>query len=43
MLAVGLGCRKAMVGTVWAIPLFLCTNKLTKRFSHLVVAAFLAL
>ena len=33
MAASGLGCRKPLVGTGWAISLLLCTNGLRKLFS----------
>jgi len=37
----GLGCRKAMVGTGWAISLLLCMNWLRKQHSGLVGPPFL--
>lgn len=43
MVAVLANCRKALVGTVWAISLYFCTNKCTKPSSRLVEALFLAL
>ena len=40
--ASGLGCRKPLVGTGWAISLLLCTNELRKRSSGHVGPPFLA-
>ena len=39
--ASGLGCRKALVGTGWAISLLLCMTGLRKRSSGLVGPPFL--
>ena len=35
MVAFGLGCRKALAGTEWAISLLLCINRLRKQSSGL--------
>ena len=41
--ASGLGCRKALVGTGWAISLLLCMNRLRKQPSGLVGSPFLTM
>jgi len=43
MVASGLGCRKALVGTGWAISLFFCMNGIRKEFSGLVGPPFLTM
>ena len=42
MAASGLGCRKPLVGTGWAISLLLCTNGLRRWSSRHVGPPFLA-
>ena len=37
------GCRKALVGTGWAISLLCCTNRYRKHSSCLIGAPFIAL
>ena len=39
----GLGCRKALVGTRWAISLLLCKNRLRRHPSGLVGPPFLTM
>ena len=43
MAASGLGCRKALVGTGWAISLLPCLNWLRKQPSSLVGPPFLTM
>jgi len=43
MAASGLGCRKPLVGTGWAISLLLCMNGLREQSSDLVGPPFLTI